>query len=47
MLVSIKVQDPQGNVAYFKNAWGARELNDRFYRFPILINWIGRDEDEV
>lgn len=29
------------------SAWGARELNDRFYRFPILINWIGRDEDEV
>ena len=29
------------------SAWGARELNDRFYRFPIMINWIGRDEDEV
>ena len=29
------------------SAWGARELNDRFYRFPIMINWIGRDEEEV
>ena len=29
------------------SAWGARELNDRFYRFPILVNWIGRDEDVV
>ena len=27
------------------SAWGAYELNDRFYRFPILVNWIGRDED--
>ena len=29
------------------SAWGARELNDRFYRFPILVNWIGRDEEMV
>jgi len=29
------------------SAWGARELSDRFYRFPILINWLGRDEEEV
>ncbi|MAZ96805.1 NAD(P)/FAD-dependent oxidoreductase [Schleiferiaceae bacterium] len=29
------------------SAWGAYELNDRFYRFPILVNWIGRDEDVV
>lgn len=29
------------------SAWGARELNDRFYRFPILINWVGKDEEEV
>ena len=29
------------------SAWGARELNDRFYRFPILINWIGEDENDV
>ena len=29
------------------SAWGAYELNDRFYRFPILVNWIGQDEDVV
>ena len=29
------------------SAWGARELSDRFYRFPILINWVGRDEELV
>lgn len=29
------------------SAWGARELNDRFYRFPIMINWVGVDEEVV
>jgi predicted Rossmann fold flavoprotein len=29
------------------SAWGARELSDRFYRFPILVNWLGRDEESV
>jgi predicted Rossmann fold flavoprotein len=29
------------------SAWGARALNDRFYRFPIMVNWIGQDEDVV
>lgn len=29
------------------SAWGARELNDRFYRFPILVNWVDRDEESV
>lgn len=30
------------------SAWGARELNDRFYRFPILVNWTGTGtEDEA
>ena len=29
------------------SAWGAYELNDRFYRFPILVNWIGQDESVV
>ena len=29
------------------SAWGARELNDRFYRFPILVNWVGMEEEDV
>jgi len=29
------------------SAWGARELNDRFYRFPIMVNWIGKELDDV
>ena len=29
------------------SAWGARELNDRFYRFPIMVNWVGEEEEDV
>lgn len=29
------------------SAWGARELNDRFYRFPIMVNWVGEEEKDV
>ncbi len=29
------------------SAWQARELFDRSYQFPILINWIGMSEEEA
>ena len=46
-LAYLTAGDSQGLVAPRLSAWGARELSDRFYRFPILINWLGRDEEEV
>ncbi len=29
------------------SAWGARELNERDYHFNVIINWMGKPENEI